>query len=90
MGQTQTVSSTAESYTWRVEIECFLPQSKVQELGINIGSYHHRYPLPAPSRRAGPPSEAATSRSRSSARAEPTPARHDRLVAWRSWSQMLA
>jgi len=48
MGQTQTASSKAESYTWGVEIECFLPQSKVQELGISIGSYHHGYPLPHP------------------------------------------
>ncbi len=48
MGQTQTASSKAESYTWGIEIECFLPQSKVQELGISIGSYHHGHPLPAP------------------------------------------
>jgi hypothetical protein len=48
MGQTQTASSKAESYTWGVEIECFLPQSKVQELGISVGSYHHGHPLPAP------------------------------------------
>ena len=48
MGQTQTTSSKAESYTWGIEIECFLPQSKVQELGISIGSYHCGHPLPAP------------------------------------------
>ena len=51
MGQTQTASSKAESYTWGVEIECFLPQSKVQELGISVGSYHQRIsaspPLPS-------------------------------------------
>jgi hypothetical protein len=38
MGQMQTASSKAESYTWGIEIECFLPQSKVQELGISVGS----------------------------------------------------
>ena len=38
MGQTPTTSSKAESYTWGTEIECFLPESKVQELGISIGS----------------------------------------------------
>ena len=48
MGQTQTTSSKAESYTWGIEIECFLPQSKVQELGISVGSYHHGHPLPGP------------------------------------------
>jgi len=48
MGQTQTTSSKAESYTWGIEIECFLPRSKVQELGISIGSYHRGHPLPAP------------------------------------------
>jgi len=48
MGQTQTTSSKAESYTWGCEIECFLPQSKVQELGISIGSYHLGHPLLAP------------------------------------------
>jgi len=48
MGQTQTASSKAGSYTWGIEIECFLPQSKVQELGISVGSYHQGHPLPAP------------------------------------------
>ena len=48
MGQTQTTSSKAEGYTWGIEIECFLPQSKVQELGISVGSYHNGHPLPAP------------------------------------------
>jgi hypothetical protein len=48
MNQTQTASRKAETYTWGVEIECLLPQSKVQELGIQIGSYHQGYPLPAP------------------------------------------
>jgi len=48
MGQTQTTSSRAETYTWGVEIECFLPQNKVQELGISVGSYHHGHPLPYP------------------------------------------
>jgi len=44
------------SYTWGIEIECFLPHSKVQELGISVGSYpfgelgagHHGHPLPYP------------------------------------------
>jgi len=48
MGQTQRTSRNAESYTWGCEIECFLPQGKVQELGISIGSYHYGHPLPAP------------------------------------------
>ena len=48
MNQTQTPSRRAETYTWGVEIECFLPQSKVHELDISIGSYHHGHPLPAP------------------------------------------
>jgi len=41
-------SRRAETYTWGVDIECFLPQSKVQEVGISIGSYHHGHPLPSP------------------------------------------
>ena len=45
MGRTQTTSSNAESYTWGIESECFLPQGKVQELGISIGSCHQGYPL---------------------------------------------
>jgi hypothetical protein len=48
MHQTRTGSSKAESYTWGCEVECFLPQGKVQELGISIGSYHHGHPLPPP------------------------------------------
>ncbi len=48
MNQTQTASRKAETYTWGIEIECFLPQSNIQGLGIQIGSYHHGYPLPAP------------------------------------------
>ena len=48
MGQTQTTSSKAESYAWGVEIECFLPQAKVEELGIRIGAYHQGHPLPSP------------------------------------------
>jgi len=48
MAQTQIVSSKAERFTFGVEIECLIPQAKVQELRISIGSYHHGYPLPAP------------------------------------------
>jgi hypothetical protein len=48
MAQTQITSSKAETYTWGVEIECFLPQSKIQELGMSVGSYHHRSALPYP------------------------------------------
>jgi hypothetical protein len=56
MGQTQTQSTRAESYTWGIEIECFLPQRAINELGISIGSYpfgrlrasHHGHSLPAP------------------------------------------
>ena len=48
MKQMQMPSSRAETYTWGIEIECFLPHSKVQELGISIGAYHHGHPLPAP------------------------------------------
>jgi hypothetical protein len=48
MGQTQTTSSKAESYTWGVEIECFLPQTEVDRAGISVGSYHHGHPLPYP------------------------------------------
>jgi hypothetical protein len=47
MGQTQAASSRAEGYTWGVEIECFVPQWVIAELGIRIGSYHHGYPLPS-------------------------------------------
>ncbi len=54
MGQTQTTSSKAETYTWGCELEVFLPQSKVQELGISIGSYHQGYPLPHPFPQACP------------------------------------
>ncbi|HUW33769.1 MAG TPA: hypothetical protein VM223_19335 [Planctomycetota bacterium] len=54
VNQTQMPSRRAETYpphgrrpaTRGVEIECFLPQSTVQELGISIGSYHHGHPLP--------------------------------------------
>jgi hypothetical protein len=28
MGQTQTTSNKAESYTWGIEIECFLPNAR--------------------------------------------------------------
>ena len=48
MGQTQVASNKAEAYWWGIECELFLPQEKVQELGISIGSYHHGHPLPAP------------------------------------------
>ncbi len=48
MGQTQTQSRKAEEYTWGIEIECFLPEAKIQEYGIRIGAYHSGCPLPAP------------------------------------------
>jgi hypothetical protein len=48
MRQTQTPSTKAEAYTWGVEIECFLPQRAISDLGIIVGSYHHGHPLPAP------------------------------------------
>jgi hypothetical protein len=35
---------------WRalhnVEIECFLPQRAISDLGVIVGSYHHGHPLP--------------------------------------------
>jgi len=40
MAQTQATSNKAETYRWGVEIECFLPQTKVQELGISIQPSH--------------------------------------------------
>jgi len=46
--QTQTASGKAEGYTWGVEIECFLPDQVVRDVGIYIGAYHHGYPLPSP------------------------------------------
>jgi len=48
MKQTQRTSGKAESYTWGIEIECFIPQHKINEMGIQIGAYHHGHPLPAP------------------------------------------
>jgi hypothetical protein len=48
MAQTQAQSSKAHTYTWGIEIECFLPAAKVQELGIEIGGYHSGRPLPHP------------------------------------------
>jgi hypothetical protein len=48
MAQKQRASRKAEGYTWGIEIECFLPQRKVRELNLQIGSYHHGHPLPAP------------------------------------------
>ncbi len=48
MGQSQTQSSKAESYTWGIEIECFLPEAAIQQYGISIGTYHHGHPLPHP------------------------------------------
>jgi len=48
MKQRQVASNTAESYTFGVELEVLVPRRKVQEVGINIGIYHHGHPLPAP------------------------------------------
>jgi len=48
MAQTQITSSKAETYRWGVEIECFLPDQAINELGISIGSYHHGHPRPSP------------------------------------------
>jgi len=48
MAQTQIASSKAETYRWGCEIECFLPDQAIRELGISIGSYHHGHPLPSP------------------------------------------
>jgi hypothetical protein len=36
MAQTQITSSKAEAYRWGVEIECFLPDRAISELGISI------------------------------------------------------
>lgn len=48
MAQRQTKSTKAESYRWGVEIECFLPTQKIEELRISIGGYHHGRALPSP------------------------------------------
>jgi len=48
MNQTQRASRKAETYTYGVEIEAFLPEQSIRELGIAIGSYHHGHPLPSP------------------------------------------
>lgn len=62
MAQTQISSSKAETYPsarlragrWGVEIECFLSDQAIRELGISIGSYHHGHPLPSPFPQACP------------------------------------
>jgi hypothetical protein len=48
MKQSQVASSKAETYTWGIEIECFLPQDAINDLRISIGAYHHGHPLPSP------------------------------------------
>ena len=48
MNQTQMPSRRAETYTWGIEIECFLPDRAIGDLGISIGSYQHGHPLPSP------------------------------------------
>jgi hypothetical protein len=48
MKQEQAASTKAEEYTIGVEIECLIPSREVRRLGIQIGSYHHGCPLPAP------------------------------------------
>jgi len=54
MAQTQITSSKPETYRWGVEIECFLRERAMNELGISIGSYHHDHPLPSLAARVGP------------------------------------
>jgi hypothetical protein len=46
--QTQITSRKAEAYRWGCEIECYLPDRAINDLGISIGSYHHGHPLPSP------------------------------------------
>jgi len=48
MRQSQIPSSKADTYTWGVEIECFLPGRAINELGIRIGGYHNGCRLPNP------------------------------------------
>jgi len=48
MAQTQITSSKAETYRWGIEIECLIPREAIQRLGIQVGHYHHGYPLPSP------------------------------------------
>ncbi len=48
MAQKQVTSWKAKTYTWGVEMECFLPQKKVRELHLQIGGYHSGHPLPSP------------------------------------------
>jgi len=59
MNQTRRARSKAEGYTYGVEIEAFLSEQAVREVGITIGSYHHGHPLPYPfpqvARPEGPP-----------------------------------
>src|SRR5512140_3088046 len=48
MTQRQTTSSKASLYSFGVELELYMPRDVIERLGIQIGSYHHGYPLPAP------------------------------------------
>ncbi len=48
MTQTQLASSRAVQFEWGVEIECFLPQRAINDLGIRIGPYHGGQQLPGP------------------------------------------
>jgi hypothetical protein len=48
MGQTQIASSKAQQYTFGCEAEVLIPRQAIQRLGIQVGSYHHGYPLPSP------------------------------------------
>ena len=54
MAATEWPSHKAEAYRWGVEIECFLPDQAIRELGISIGAYHHGHPLPSPFPQACP------------------------------------
>ncbi len=48
MGQRQVQSRNAQSYTWGIEIECFLPEASLARHRLSIGHYHAGHPLPAP------------------------------------------
>jgi len=48
MTQVQVGSRKAQSFTFGVEIECFIPRTAMTEYGIRRGGYHNGLPLPAP------------------------------------------
>ena len=39
---------TAENLTFGIELECFIPASKIQSAGIRVGGYHRGEQLPSP------------------------------------------